>query len=75
MNKNEFNLNSTGGNVDQFVRENADFLSGYMVVDDDLSDGAWWCMHEDLAQEIIDQCQIQQFDSNDLVHAWLRNSK
>lgn len=75
MSKGELNLTSTGCDVDQFVRDNADFLSGYMVVDDDLPDGAWWCTHEDLAQEIIDQCQIQQFDSNDLVHAWLRHPK
>jgi len=66
---------------DEFLKASFDYFFGaFSTVDENLSDGAWWQMHEDIADSLIDDCcsalgliKPENIDGNDIAHFYFQN--
>ena len=68
---------------EQFLEKSKDFFHGALsMVDDDLPDGAWWQMHEDIAENLINDCcealeleRPKDIDGNDIAHYYMKHKE
>lgn len=68
-------------NKQHFLEASADYFAGaFEMISDDLPDGAWFQMHVDIAEEIIDQvCEDMEIkrpkniDGHDIAQHYLQS--
>ena len=68
---------------DEFLEASKDFFIGALSgIDEDMPDGAYWQMHEDIAESLIDDCcdclEIKKpkgIDGNDIAHYYFEHKE